>query len=462
MKKPNITKVIIQSLCGVFMLCMGICLSCLDINSPSSLATTAYSNRSLVVNAASSKNVGQFIKTNWLWFAIGGGVLVLLIVIIVCVSVVNHKKKIKKLKEERNAIKADLTKDEEKQETAAEPVEKVEKQDENLDMKAEEQSLQARISDYENLYNQASYPNFTSKNFPDLMDYIKLKMDMENQKSAYNNPTNIMPENIDVFVENDSNDERVRQIKKEYQEELHRIDEILHEQEKAKLREEIQKQKDIIDKLEEEYEIADNLLDELYKKDETEGLDENVSLTKEPVVEEKLEEKPAQSVEEVEEADIQEIPVQEQKQKIASGDIVITPNKKLTLQEAYKLLSSKQKSYFKNLRDYADKKPNSRAKETKNYVVVGCGNKHYIRLLIKRGVTIAAFPSENEEMMKLRLSGLAPVKAEETQIKIVDDNAFAMAKQMIDIRVEQVAKEKQVLKEIKKNNGVKPKKKKTT
>ena len=37
-----------------------------------------------------------------------------------------------------------------------------------------------------------------------------------------------------------------------------------------------------------------------------------------------------------------------------------------------------------------------------------------------------------------------------------------MAKQMIDIRVEQVAKEKQVLKEIKKNNGVKPKKKKTT
>ncbi len=64
--------------------------------------------------------------------------------------------------------------------------------------------------------------------------------------------------------------------------------------------------------------------------------------------------------------------------------------------------------------------------------------------------------------MKLRLSGLAPVKAEETQIKIVDDNAFAMAKQMIDIRVEQVAKEKQVLKEIKKNNGVKPKKKKTT
>ena len=178
----------------------------------------------------------------------------------------------------------------------------------------------------------------------DLMDYIKLKMDMENQKSAYINPTNIMPENIDVFVENDSNDERVRQIKKEYQEELHRIDEILHEQEKAKLREEIQKQKDIIDKLEEEYEIADNLLDELYKKDETEGLDENVSLTKEPVVEEKLEEKPAQSAEEVEEADIQEIPVQEQKQKIASGDIVITPNKKLTLQEAYKLLSSKQNS----------------------------------------------------------------------------------------------------------------------
>ena len=98
MKKPNITKVIIQSLCGVFMLCMGICLSCLDINSPSSLATTAYSNRSLVVNAASSKNVGQFIKTNWLWFAIGGGVLVFLIVIIVCVCVVNNKKKIKNLK----------------------------------------------------------------------------------------------------------------------------------------------------------------------------------------------------------------------------------------------------------------------------------------------------------------------------------------------------------------------------
>ncbi len=459
MKKSNITKAIIQSLCGVLMLCMGICLSCLDTNSSSSLETTAYSKRSLMASA-STKNVWQFVKTNWLWFAIGGGVLVLLIVIIVCVSVAKHKKKVKKLQEEKNALNADLAKEVEKQEAVAEPVEKNEKQDENLDKKAEEQSLQAEISDYENLYNQTSYSNSSSNTFPDMMDYIKLKMDLEKQKSTYNNPTSVMPENIDVLVENDSNDERVRQIKKEYQEELHRIDEILHEQEKAKLREEIQKQKDIIDKLQEEYEIADNLLDELYKKDETESLDENMQLKKEPVAEEKPEDKPVKIVEEVEEDDIEEMPEQEPKQKISSGDIVITPNKKLTLQEAYKLLSSKQKSYFKSLRDYADKKPNSRAKETKNYVVVGCGNKHYIRLSIKRGVTIAAFPSENEEMMKLRLSGLAPVKAEETQIKIVDDNAFAMAKQMIDIRVEQVAKEKQVLKEIRKNNSSKPKKKK--
>ena len=133
-----------------------------------------------------------------------------------------HKKKVKKLQEEKNALNADLAKEVEKQEAVAEPVEKNEKQDENLDKKAEEQSLQAEISDYENLYNQTSYSNSSSNTFPDMMDYIKLKMDLEKQKSTYNNPTSVMPENIDVLVENDSNDERVRQIKKEYQEELHR------------------------------------------------------------------------------------------------------------------------------------------------------------------------------------------------------------------------------------------------
>ncbi len=463
MKKSNKTKSIIQNLCGALILCIGICISCLSIKSfsHSQMLFLSKSPMLAIDIGLIFQNIWQFIKTNWLWFAIGGGVLLCLIILIVCICVAKHKKKTRRLKEENLSLTMDLSKGLENQESTEETVEETKQQEETQDNLTIEPVVHQDVPEQENLSTQPAYPHSTNQSFPDIMEYIKMKMQMDKQKSNFNNAANIMPQKIDVVVEKDNNDDRVRQIKKEYQEELQKIDEILHEQEKAKLREEMQQEQEIIDKLQEEYEIADNLLDELYNKDNN----ENSIAVSQPIQEQKNEDNVEDNVEftleeKKENINIHEDSQLEGKQVVSSGDIVITPNKKLTLQESYKLLSSQQKEYFRNLRDYADKKPNSRSKESKNYVVVGCGNKHYIRLSIKRGLTIASFASENEEMMRLRLSGLVPIKAEELQIKIVDDNAFLMAKQMIDIRVNQVAREKQIIKEIRKENNLKSKNKK--
>ena len=57
---------------------------------------------------------------------------------------------------------------------------------------------------------------------------------------------------------------------------------------------------------------------------------------------------------------------------------------------------------------------------------------------------------EDENSQRLRLSGNNDIKPEGTRIKVCDDNSFVTAKQMIDLRVEQVAREKQIIKELSK------------
>lgn len=456
MRKQNKTKYIFQVLCGAIMLCMGVGISCLNVNGLSNSKMLSVSRSTLIAGSSFFQTAWKFIKTNWLWFAVGGGALILLIIFIVCFAVAKHKKA--KNKEQKYCLNKEQSENSENQDVSVQPESEHKEEQDEVTV---EQVVQPEVTEPENLSSRPTYQDST-KSFSDVMDYLKMKMHMEQQNSNYSNSSSIIPQKIDVIVEKDKADDRVRQIQKEYQEELYKIDELLHEQEKAKLHEEMEQEQILIDKLQEEYEIADNLLDELYKKDTHENVEENIVKKDEPIEEKPIEEKP--KVEPVIEEKIEmpevEENVQTEVKEGASGNIVITPNKKLSLQEAYKNLSSKQKEYFRSLRDYADKKPNSRSKETKNHVVVGCGNKHYIRLSVKRGLTIASFPSENEEMMRLRLSGIVPMKAEEVQMKIVDDNSFAMAKQMIDIRVNQVAKEKQILKEIRKENRTKNKKKK--
>lgn len=173
-------------------------------------------------------------------------------------------------------------------------------------------------------------------------------------------------------------------------------------------------------------------------------------------------------------ANAEEEPVQEEKvepeeiepeeedgnlKKVPNNAVVINSVNKMNLQEAYWKLPSKQRSYFNKLRDYADVKPNARAKETRTHVAVGVGNKNYIRLGIKKGIVIAYFVSESDDMQRLRLTGEVPLKPEETQIKIVNDEALELAKRMIDLRVEQVEKETQIIKEIRKQKRKEARKK---
>ena len=86
----------------------------------------------------------------------------------------------------------------------------------------------------------------------------------------------------------------------------------------------MQQEQEIIDKLQEEYEIADNLLDELYNKDNN----ENSIAVSQPIQEQKNEDNVEDNVEftleeKKENINIHEDSQLEGKQVVSSGDIVI-------------------------------------------------------------------------------------------------------------------------------------------
>lgn len=129
---------------------------------------------------------------------------------------------------------------------------------------------------------------------------------------------------------------------------------------------------------------------------------------------------------------------------------VLSGAPKPDIDEAYAKLGEEQKRYFDGLKDYALNKPNARIKTGKFNIQVGAGNNYYVRLGVKNGVTIAYFKLADEQFRKLRRSVSSDgveFKVKETQMPIRDDTAYLAARDMIDLRVEQVIADEQLKKD---------------
>ncbi|MCI9291323.1 MAG: hypothetical protein HFE32_05965, partial [Clostridia bacterium] len=128
------------------------------------------------------------------------------------------------------------------------------------------------------------------------------------------------------------------------------------------------------------------------------------------------------------------------------------PAPRLTLEEAYAKLTKEQKKYFDGLREYAMSK-DSKCKEKLStyFTTIGPSTTNpFIKLTIKKGITVALFKMEDEYLKDIRRNASGDgtkVKVKETEVPIGDKQAYDTAKDMVDLRIDQIERYNDYLKE---------------
>ncbi len=249
-----------------------------------------------------------------------------------------------------------------------------------------------------------------------------------------------------------------------------------------------------VEKVIEKEVVAVNSNDELLRQllEKSNKNDETISKLMEKIVElssnqktesqivEKIIEKPVEKivevpVEKVIEKEVRvEIPVETVVEKVVEKPIVIStqavgeaekskqvkktpapkkaPAPRLTLEEAYAKLTKEQKKYFDGLREYAMSK-DSKCKEKLStyFTTIGPSTTNpFIKLTIKKGITVALFKMEDEYLKDIRRNASGDgtkVKVKETEVPIGDKQAYDTAKDMVDLRIDQIDRYNDFLKE---------------
>ncbi|MDE7191088.1 MAG: hypothetical protein K2O35_01240, partial [Clostridia bacterium] len=156
---------------------------------------------------------------------------------------------------------------------------------------------------------------------------------------------------------------------------------------------------------------------------------------------------------------IVEVPVEKVVEKVVEKEVKVTAPAKpkiekaprLTLDEAYALLSKEQKKYFDGLRDYALTKYKCKEKKSTYFVVYGqTSTNPLVKLTIKKDTTVALLKMEDEYMKDIRRDATGDgtkVRVKETEVVVSDAQAFETAKKMVDLRDDQIERYAELLKE---------------
>ncbi|MDE7078825.1 MAG: hypothetical protein K2O95_01755, partial [Clostridia bacterium] len=124
---------------------------------------------------------------------------------------------------------------------------------------------------------------------------------------------------------------------------------------------------------------------------------------------------------------------------------------RLTLDEAYEKLSAKQKKFFDTLKDYAMSKDKCKEKKSTYYILLGQSSVNpLVKLTIKKNTTVALFKMEDEFMKDIRRNATndgAKIKVKETEVVIADVQAMKAAKDMIELREDQIERYNDYMKE---------------
>ena len=126
---------------------------------------------------------------------------------------------------------------------------------------------------------------------------------------------------------------------------------------------------------------------------------------------------------------------------VEEGGVKFHENK--TIEELYAELSNEQKSFFDELKNTALAKPNATLSITRTYENVKIGKRSIIKLLIRRGVTVAEFLLENDALKEYRLSsqnkkGKSKIKIRPTVLAVTELDTLRAAVDMIHLAYEQI------------------------
>ncbi|MDE6362222.1 MAG: hypothetical protein K2L53_04520, partial [Clostridia bacterium] len=182
-----------------------------------------------------------------------------------------------------------------------------------------------------------------------------------------------------------------------------------------------------------------------------------------PVEVEKIVEKEVPvEVEKIVEKEVRvEVPVEKVVEKVVEKEVkvkVSAPAKpkvekapRLTLDEAYAKLSKTQQKYFDSLREYALSKDKCKEKKSTYFILLGQSSVNpLVKLTIKKDTTVALLKMEDEYMKDIRRDATGDgtkIKVKETEVVVSDAQACKAAKNMIDLREDQIERYADLLKE---------------
>ena len=146
---------------------------------------------------------------------------------------------------------------------------------------------------------------------------------------------------------------------------------------------------------------------------------------------------------------VKEVPVPMPVEKPAKA--TKAPAQRLTLDEAYAKLSATQKKIFDTLKAYALTKDKCKEKKSTYFTVLGQSTVNpLVKLTIKKNTTVAMFKMEDEYFKDIRKnagSDGTKMKVKETELIVGDNQALSTAKEMIDLREDQIERYNEFLRE---------------
>lgn len=138
-----------------------------------------------------------------------------------------------------------------------------------------------------------------------------------------------------------------------------------------------------------------------------------------------------------------EAKAEKEAEEVAEDPNAVKFTESKTIEELYEELSVEQKSFFDELKNTALAKPSAVLSITKNYENVKIGKRSLIKLLIRRGVTVAEFVLENDALKEYRLSsqnkkGKSKIKIRPTVLAVTELDTLRAAVDMIQLAYEQI------------------------
>lgn len=114
---------------------------------------------------------------------------------------------------------------------------------------------------------------------------------------------------------------------------------------------------------------------------------------------------------------------------------------RLSYAEELETLSEQQKAFYAELKACAMNREKTKLTVSDNGERVKVGSKQFVRFQIKRGILIATFDFETDDIRRLRLAQKGVVKQKPTIVRIIDAAAVQTAKEMMELMAGQLARE---------------------